>query len=84
MGDVTPSVLLITPKTVNLEVEGMMLTTTFEVETCCNLQCFVVAFSNTYVCTYVNSLVFMYTVMYITQLNLILVCLVTNVIAIAM
>ena len=54
VGDVTPSVLLITPKTVNLEVEDMMLTTTFEVETPYNLQCFVIALlSNTYVCMYV-------------------------------
>ena len=55
MGDVTPSVLLITPKTVNLEVEDMM-TTTLEVETPYNLQCLVIAlFSNTYICMYVRT-----------------------------
>ena len=52
VGDVTPTVLSITPKTVNLEVEVMMLITTLEVETPYNLQCFVIAlFSITYVHT---------------------------------
>ena len=54
VGDVTASVLSITSKTVNLEVEDMMLTTTLEVKTPYNLQCFVIAlFSNTYICMYV-------------------------------
>ena len=52
----TLSVLLITSKTVNLEVEDMMLTTPLEVETPYNLQRFVIAlFSNTYICTYIRT-----------------------------